>query len=338
MKFSIIIPIFNREKFIKETLSTCINQTYKEIEIICVDDCSGDNSLLVLNDLSKIDSRIKIIQHQKNMGPHSARKTGVENCTGDYVLFLDCDDSIDVFACQKLNQILTENNYDILEFGYKSKNKNTVSLPVRFITIDNLFDSLVYFKNPRAGTIWNKAYRKDFLQIAFSKMKNFYSVMGEDLYESIIIAYYAESYNFINNILLYYNDETGISNKKNTFSGLKNNLTSIKNTVGALKVFFSVYAKEKSNAELKIEEQYLKYVFYYQILIGTEKDSWRESLNLLPEYFSRDALLPYEKKIKKNNFALHCELIKFKLNTCLRRYTPYKIKKIIKRFYESIRP
>lgn len=221
MKFSIIIPIYNRSFFIDKTLSSLLNQTYADIEIICVDDCSTDNSLEQLETYALKDDRIKIVRHQKNLGPHCARQTGVSNASGDYILFLDCDDALEIFSCTSLYDILSKTDYDILEFAYKHKNKKSLSLPVPSITIDNLFDSLVYFKNPRAGTVWNKVYKKKLLQEAFSKMQNFYSVMGEDLYESIIIAYYAKSYSFINKPLILYNDESGISNKQNDLSAVK---------------------------------------------------------------------------------------------------------------------
>ena len=333
MKFSIIIPIYNRSFFIDKTLSSLLNQTYADIEIICVDDCSTDNSFEKLKTYALKDDRIKIVRHQKNLGPHCARQTGVSNASGDYILFLDCDDFLEAFACASLYDILSKTDYDVLEFAYK--NKKSLSLPVPSITIDNLFDSLVYFKNPRAGTVWNKVYKKKLLQEAFSKMQSFYSVMGEDLYESIIIAYYARSYAFINKPLILYNDESGISNKQNDLSAVKKSLDSIKANLDAFNVFFDMYAKEKTDAVVYIERQYFKYVFYIQILMNTQKKDWLNSLNLLSACFSKNTLFIYEKKIKKTILGLHLELIKYKINNHLRRLMPYKLKKIIKGFYAN---
>ena len=335
MKFSIIIPIYNRSFFIDETLSSLLNQTYTDIEIICVDDYSTDNSLEKLETYALKDDRIKIVRHQKNLGPHCARQTGVSNALGDYILFLDCDDALEIFACESLYYILSKTDYDVLEFAYKHKNKKSVSLPVPSITIDNLFDSLVYFKNPRAGTVWNKVYKRKLLQEAFSKMQSFYSVMGEDLYESIVIAYYAKSYAFINEPLILYNDESGISNKQNDLSSVKKSLDSIKADLDAFNIFFDMYAREKTDAVVCIERQYFKYVFYIQILMNTRKMDWLNSLNLLFTCFSKDMLLTYEKKIKKTIFGLRLELIKYKINNHLRQLMPYKLKKIIKDFYAN---
>ena len=335
MKFSIIIPIYNRSFFIDGTLSSILNQTYTDIEIICVDDYSTDNSLEKLKAYALKDDRIKIVRHQKNLGPHCARQTGVSNASGDYILFLDCDDALEIFSCTSLYDILSKTDYDVLEFAYKHKNKKSVSLPVPSITIDNLFDSLVYFKNPRAGTVWNKVYKRKLLQEAFSKMQSFYSVMGEDLYESIVIAYYAKSYAFINETLILYNDESGISNKQNDLSSVKKSLDSIKADLDAFNIFFDMYAKEKNDAVVCIERQYFKYVFYIQILMNTRKMDWLNSLNLLFTCFSKDMLLTYEKKIKKTIFGLRLELIKYKINYHLRQLMPYKLKKIIKDFYAN---
>ena len=335
MKFSIIIPIYNRSFFIDETLSSLLNQTYTDVEIICVDDYSTDNSLEKLEAYALKDDRIKIVRHQKNLGPHCARQTGVSNASGDYILFLDCDDALEIFACESLYDILSKIDYDVLEFAYKHKNRKTISLPVPSITIDNLFDSLVYFKNPRAGTVWNKVYKKKLLQEAFSKMQSFYSVMGEDLYESIVIAYYAKSYAFINKPLILYNDESGISNKRNDLSAVKKSLASIKANLNAFNVFFDMYAKEKTDAVVCIERQYFKYVFYIQILMNTQKKDWLNSLNLLSDCFSKNTLLIYEKKIKRTILSLRLELIKYKINNHLRRLMPYKLKKIIKGFYAN---
>ena len=329
MKFSIIIPIYNRTAFIETTLDSVFAQTYREVEVVCVDDCSTDNGFEKLEGYALKDTRVKLVRHQKNLGPHCARKTGVQNASGDYVLFLDCDDSLKPTACSVLYEALACQPLDMLEFAYR--NKREVSYPVPFITIENVFDSLVYFKNPRAGTVWNKAYKTELLQQAFVKMQDFFSVMGEDLYESVVIAYYAKSYGFINDSLLYYNDETGISNKRDTLPGVKRILESIKRTLEAFDLFFHQYAPEKQNAVANIERQYIKYVFYYHILMHTHKSDWREALNLLPEYFSADALVPYAYKIKQPTIGLHYELFKYRCNMELRKRIPPQLKMTVKK-------
>jgi glycosyltransferase involved in cell wall biosynthesis len=93
---SIIIPVYNAQQFIKDCLESVLNQTLNNIEILCVDDCSVDNSLKILKDYEILDSRIKIFAHESNKGSASARNTALSAAQGDYVYFLDSDDILAV--------------------------------------------------------------------------------------------------------------------------------------------------------------------------------------------------------------------------------------------------
>ena len=102
IKISICVPVYNVEKYLRECLNSLINQTYKNIEIICVDDGSTDDSLQILKEYSSKDSRIQIIKHEKNKGLFCARKTAVKEAIGEYLLFVDSDDFIEVKTCEHL--------------------------------------------------------------------------------------------------------------------------------------------------------------------------------------------------------------------------------------------
>ena len=116
-KISIVIPIYNVEKYLRDCLDSCVNQTMEDIEIICVDDCSPDNSIQILEEYSQKDSRIKIFRHEINKNLGSARNTGLQNATGEYVWFVDSDDYIDTKACQILYEAIKDFNVDILCFS-----------------------------------------------------------------------------------------------------------------------------------------------------------------------------------------------------------------------------
>ena len=92
-KVSIVVPIYNTEKYLKKCLDSIINQTYENLEIILVDDGSTDNSGKIIDDYAKKDSRIKAI-HQKNAGQSTARNNGIKKATGKYISFIDGDDEI----------------------------------------------------------------------------------------------------------------------------------------------------------------------------------------------------------------------------------------------------
>lgn len=126
---SIIIPIYNVEKYLKQCLESCINQTEKNIEIICVNDCSQDNSLDIINYYASIDSRIKIINQAENKGLGAARNIGVKNAKGEYIWFIDSDDYIDINSCKIIYDIAKKNDLDIIRFNGCSfeDNNNTIN-------------------------------------------------------------------------------------------------------------------------------------------------------------------------------------------------------------------
>ena len=113
-KISIVIPIYNVEKYLRVCLDSVINQTYKNLEIICVDDCGNDNSIKIVNEYIKKDNRIKLIQHSSNRGLGPARNTGLDNATGEYIFFLDSDDYLMEDAIEILYNKIKETNSDFV--------------------------------------------------------------------------------------------------------------------------------------------------------------------------------------------------------------------------------
>lgn len=105
---SVIVPIYNVEKYLRQCIDSIINQTYKNLEIILVDDGSTDNSSKICKEYKNKDSRIKLF-HKKNGGVSSARNYGIEKMSGEYVLFLDGDDTINVDAVEKLIEFIGTN-------------------------------------------------------------------------------------------------------------------------------------------------------------------------------------------------------------------------------------
>ena len=95
---SIIVPVYNVERYIEKCLCSLINQSYKNIEIICVNDGSPDNSRDIIESLIKSDGRIRLID-QQNQGLSGARNTGLDAAQGEYMMFLDSDDWIDPETC-----------------------------------------------------------------------------------------------------------------------------------------------------------------------------------------------------------------------------------------------
>ena len=114
---SIIVPVYNVEKYLEKCVKTLMEQSYKNIEIILVDDGSTDSSGKLVDRLANNDARITVV-HKKNAGLGMARNTGLDYATGKYVAFIDSDDYTDVNMIQKLHNALEEYNSDTSYCGY----------------------------------------------------------------------------------------------------------------------------------------------------------------------------------------------------------------------------
>lgn len=117
-KVSIIIPVYNAELYLEKCINSAINQTYKDIEIICINDGSTDKSLEILNNFC--DDRIKITDI-KNHGVGYARNLAISQATGDFIIFLDSDDYIEKTCCEDLVKNQEENNTDLVFCGHYTK-------------------------------------------------------------------------------------------------------------------------------------------------------------------------------------------------------------------------
>ena len=147
---SIIVPMYNNEKYIKECLDTLINQTYNNIEIIIIDDGSKDDSYKVATKIK--DKRIKLIK-QENKGANAARRKGIELATGDYCLFVDSDDWIDKNTIEELVTLIEDKNYEVIRFNGilepSNKLKNIYNIKQdkkKLLTKKELYDLLINTK------------------------------------------------------------------------------------------------------------------------------------------------------------------------------------------------
>ena len=115
-QISIIVPVYNVEQYLPECLDSLLNQTLKDIEIICVDDCSPDNSAAIMQEYAKHDKRIKNIHLSKNGGLSHARNEAMKQISGKYVYFIDSDDMLEPDALEKLHLLAENNNADMVLF------------------------------------------------------------------------------------------------------------------------------------------------------------------------------------------------------------------------------
>jgi glycosyltransferase involved in cell wall biosynthesis len=167
-KVSVVIPVFNAEKYISRCLDSVINQTFKDIEIICINDNSQDNSVNILNEYSSKDKRIKVYSNNHNIGAALSRNIGIDNAKGEYIYFIDVDDFID-------------ENYIEIMFSRIEKEKCDIALNMSILTDSN--GNITPYKHPSMPDtnkdgeyldnittihdapcfIWARIFRKSFL-------------------------------------------------------------------------------------------------------------------------------------------------------------------------------
>ena len=161
---SVIVPVYNVEKYLNRCIDSIINQTYSQLEIILVDDGSTDESPAICDEYAKKDKRIKVI-HKKNRGLSDARNCGLDNSAGNYICFIDSDDYVDTNMIEYMHKSLSKNNSDIVICDYiifdennEIKNSFTKTL---FSVTDNKFDYM--FNEYKLLTViqWNKLFKRE---------------------------------------------------------------------------------------------------------------------------------------------------------------------------------
>ncbi len=199
MKISIIIPMYNCEKSILNTLNSVLNQTYQNYEVICVDDGSKDKTFDIVNSMAKLNKSIKLV-HTENFGVSHARNIGLSMISKntDIIMFLDSDDLLlpDAF------KIVIENMKDnsIVTYSYKKNNK-IISLEL----FENNFNKKEYYemlsKKDLFNQLWNKAYSKECVKdIRFNENLN----LGEDLDFNIQCLKKAKKISYIDQYFYHY--------------------------------------------------------------------------------------------------------------------------------------
>ena len=166
-KVSVLIPVYNVEKYIRRCLASIQQQSLSDIEIVVVNDATPDNSMAIVRELAQSDSRIKILEHEKNMGLMWTRKTGYKVATGDYVTFCDSDDYLPLDALETLYVEAVKSGADIVSGNYTyvtSSGKNVLKrnkLPYGNKPVD-VYKALLC--NDMQHSLWGKLFRRSLLQ------------------------------------------------------------------------------------------------------------------------------------------------------------------------------
>lgn len=263
-KISIIIPIYNSEKYLKECLKSIKEQTYSNYEVIMVNDGSTDKSELICRDFLN-DTRFKII-NQKNMGVAVARNSGLNKAKGKYVLFVDSDDWLDKDMLSVLINNVEES--ELLSVGYYNVFKNnkievTNGQGQDIVINQNLEKCIMDSNNMIGGYLWNKLFDLNIIRknnIFFDKDINY----CEDLIFVLTYIRFVNKIRYIAKTLYFYRmrktsiTKQGISNKKN---------------MSILKALDILIEMNKDNTEIvsKLEFEYILYYYQFKRII-TDKE------------------------------------------------------------------
>lgn len=186
MTFSIVIPVYNGENFIRRCYQSVLEQTFDDWQIVFIDDGSTDESLSTLNDLASSNPKIKVIT-QRNMGLASARETGLAGADGEYIVFLDVDDFLLPNALRIFNDGFLNDNIDVVVSGFvlseNGKVLKEISYRQHIITGKEYLKELC--QNKIRWQAWAKAYKKDLLTKVETPPEK---TTGEDIALSLQVA------------------------------------------------------------------------------------------------------------------------------------------------------
>ena len=171
---SIIVPVYNVEKYLDRCMDTVLNQTLKDIEIILVDDGSPDNCPVRCDEYSDLDPRIKVI-HKENAGLGYARNSGLEVATGEYVAFIDSDDFVDISMYEELYSVAKKNSCDSVFCGYFNLDNRLKAEPVSEVLNLTTFDTPKKIQNVLLDMIACKASSRKERKFRMSVWHSIYS-------------------------------------------------------------------------------------------------------------------------------------------------------------------
>lgn len=283
---SIIIPVYNVDKYLDECLNSILNQTYKNLQLIIIDDGSTDNSTKIIEIYEKKFSNM-IFLRQQNKGVSVARNLGIQYITGDYVLFIDSDDFLEAHMIEKMVRKIKDENSDIAICGYKTyfgenmRENKCVNLQVeknkRYTNIDVINMMLEY---KIRGFLWNKLFSRKLINSNFKFDEGRYIEDWYPVFESI---YCSKEISFIVEPLYNYRQRSEsclhrLTSKKiddylyainkiyrhinNGSIKINSNIISIfniQNKYNIISQFYNVYKKKYVNAKIYSEFNKSKY-------------------------------------------------------------------------------
>lgn len=265
--YSVILPVYNVEKYIKRAVESLVNQSYRSFEVILVNDGSTDNSGNICDDYARKYNFVKVL-HQKNAGSGKARQNGLNYANGNYVVFVDPDDFLSHNALENNFQLLRDNELDIIINGYfgiektisgKTNKKQYINDVNGHLNRRDFINSFSTLNKNYLKPLWNKVYSLDFIRknnITFSSQR-----LGQDVLFNYEAFKYAESIYVDHNC--YYNyDSTRDGSAVNKY--WKDRLEFELNICRSMKKLFDSFDSSENEPLLRQEELQ---ALWYAILV-----------------------------------------------------------------------
>ena len=302
---SVIIPIYNVEEYLRQCLDSIINQTYKNLEIILVDDWSTDNSGKICDEYAQKDKRIKVI-HQKNAGLSAARNSGLKISTWEYIAYIDSDDYVDLSMYEKLYWLIESTKADIAICNWRFQRKdwtrieNTIFPNKKVITPN---EALEYFHYHMY--VWNKLYRR-----AVVKDLLFVETFAQDVIYNFTIFKKIKKIACLNECMNYYRYNPNSRQHAKKFR--KDWLIFLEQWINQE----ILYAKENKLPKLEkllIDARYGILLKWFRVIAGENKIDMK-IVNKLLRYVRKDLLQFLKSKrsiVKKLFILLSCVNFKF---------------------------
>ncbi len=303
-KVSVVVPVYNVEKYLTECLDSIINQTLEDIEIICVNDGSTDSSLEILNNYAQKDKRIIVI-NKANSGYGNTMNIGINASTGEYIGIIESDDFADKNMFEDLYKTAKENDADIVKsdwYHYWSKNKfsrknNRISPAKAFKLTNSKQDKSLLRIDP---SVWSAIYKRDFLNKYNIRFLETPGASYQDLAFSFKVFALAERVILTDKAYLYYRQDNMNSSVKS-----KTKVYCVCDEYNEIDRFLDEYPQLKF--EYKIQEEINRYNGYVSSVLRIDDSVKPEFVKVFSEHFREEyntGLLGDEffKKIKKKEF------------------------------------
>lgn len=300
IKISVVMPVYNTEKYVKRCVESVLQQTYRNIELIIVDDCSPGNIKEIAQYFANADSRVQIISHEKNKGLFRARLTGAEHATGEYIAFIDSDDYVtndyyhtllEKAETQKADIAIGHTVYENEDDRQYIHNFHDACFEFDVLSGDDVRKHFFEQKGQCYSwhTIWNKIYKKslwDQCAPYYEKMPG-HVIMTEDIAFSTVLFYFSKCVVTVSNDAYFYcaNENASTNSEGLSFPRFKKNMQDIQAVFDFGEEFL-----RNVKAEKWIQEDFREFRRYYARIwrnlpngtyIGIEK---KQSLDILKEF------------------------------------------------------